>query len=219
MDYRLFNKLIVFDFYPLTPSIVMQDMEKDRTSPDVPQGYQRIATASEVFFSLFFLLWIRRLFSLYEHISLDKSDYRVPHMCNHHHTTTATITTITATTTQPQPLSPPLQPPPHNHSHYNRHRPPPPPPPPFDSMKPVHNKMISGFQALRQARAPVAGLQPATEGSLQISGRTRKPLCYRWYYQALHINPQFLLLFLLFYLSICCYMLYYLLSVFLVLTR
>ncbi|GFO37404.1 hypothetical protein PoB_006390900 [Plakobranchus ocellatus] len=25
----------------------------------------------------------------------------------------------------------------------------------------------------------VAGLEPATEGSLQISGRTRKPLCYR----------------------------------------
>ncbi|GFO00199.1 hypothetical protein PoB_002670400 [Plakobranchus ocellatus] len=41
-----------------------------------------------------------------------------------------------------------------------------------------HNKVISGFQALRQARAPVAGLEPATEGSLQISGRTRKPLCY-----------------------------------------
>ncbi|GFN84935.1 histone-lysine N-methyltransferase SETMAR [Plakobranchus ocellatus] len=40
-------------------------------------------------------------------------------------------------------------------------------------------KVISGFQALRQARAPVAGLEPTTEGSLQISGRTRKPLCYR----------------------------------------
>ncbi|GFO15154.1 hypothetical protein PoB_004165900 [Plakobranchus ocellatus] len=38
--------------------------------------------------------------------------------------------------------------------------------------EPVHNKVISGFQALRQARAPVAGLEPATEGSLQISGRT-----------------------------------------------
>ncbi|GFN79644.1 hypothetical protein PoB_000615000 [Plakobranchus ocellatus] len=38
---------------------------------------------------------------------------------------------------------------------------------------PVHNKVISGFQALRQARAPVTGLEPATEGSLQISGRTR----------------------------------------------
>ncbi|GFO47971.1 hypothetical protein PoB_007447600 [Plakobranchus ocellatus] len=35
----------------------------------------------------------------------------------------------------------------------------------------VHNKMNSGFQALRQSRAPVAGLEPATEGSLQISGR------------------------------------------------
>ncbi|GFN91356.1 ribonuclease hi [Plakobranchus ocellatus] len=45
--------------------------------------------------------------------------------------------------------------------------------------KNIQNKVISGFQALRQARAPVAGLEPATEGSLQISGRTRKPLCYR----------------------------------------
>ncbi|GFO39694.1 hypothetical protein PoB_006619900 [Plakobranchus ocellatus] len=45
--------------------------------------------------------------------------------------------------------------------------------------RPVHNKVISGFQALRQARAPEAGLEPATEGSLQISGWTRKPLCYR----------------------------------------
>ncbi|GFN73845.1 hypothetical protein PoB_000035100 [Plakobranchus ocellatus] len=39
--------------------------------------------------------------------------------------------------------------------------------------KPVHSKGISGFQALRQARAPVAGLESAKEGSLQISGRTR----------------------------------------------
>ncbi|GFO19106.1 hypothetical protein PoB_004561100 [Plakobranchus ocellatus] len=35
---------------------------------------------------------------------------------------------------------------------------------------PVHNKVISGFQALRQARALVVGLEPATEGFLQISG-------------------------------------------------
>ncbi|GFN86623.1 hypothetical protein PoB_001312900 [Plakobranchus ocellatus] len=34
----------------------------------------------------------------------------------------------------------------------------------------VHNKMISGFKALRQAGAPMAGLEPATEGSPQISG-------------------------------------------------
>ncbi|GFO43484.1 hypothetical protein PoB_006998900 [Plakobranchus ocellatus] len=34
---------------------------------------------------------------------------------------------------------------------------------------PVHNKVISDFQALRQARAPVAGLEPTTESSLQIS--------------------------------------------------
>ncbi|GFN95885.1 hypothetical protein PoB_002239100 [Plakobranchus ocellatus] len=40
-------------------------------------------------------------------------------------------------------------------------------------IQPVHNEMISGFQALRQARAPVAGLKPAAAGSLQISGRTR----------------------------------------------
>ncbi|GFO13903.1 hypothetical protein PoB_004040800 [Plakobranchus ocellatus] len=48
----------------------------------------------------------------------------------------------------------------------------------FD-MDPVHNKVISGFQALRRARAPVAGLEPATEKSLQISGRIRWPLCHR----------------------------------------
>ncbi|GFN87012.1 hypothetical protein PoB_001351800 [Plakobranchus ocellatus] len=34
---------------------------------------------------------------------------------------------------------------------------------------PVHNQVISGFEALYQAGAPVAGLEPATEGSLQIS--------------------------------------------------
>ncbi|GFO30541.1 hypothetical protein PoB_005704600 [Plakobranchus ocellatus] len=43
----------------------------------------------------------------------------------------------------------------------------------------VHNKVISGFQALRQARAPLARLEPSTEGLLQTSGRTRKPLCHR----------------------------------------
>ncbi|GFO07706.1 hypothetical protein PoB_003421100 [Plakobranchus ocellatus] len=46
-------------------------------------------------------------------------------------------------------------------------------------IEPVHNKVISGFKALRQAGAPMAGLEPATEGSLQISGRTHKPLCHR----------------------------------------
>ncbi|GFO07149.1 hypothetical protein PoB_003365400 [Plakobranchus ocellatus] len=45
--------------------------------------------------------------------------------------------------------------------------------------KPVHNKVISGFKALRQAGPPMAGLEPATERSLQISGRTHKPLCHR----------------------------------------
>ncbi|GFN78818.1 hypothetical protein PoB_000532400 [Plakobranchus ocellatus] len=32
-----------------------------------------------------------------------------------------------------------------------------------DAMK-VHNKVISGFRALRQARAPVAGLEPRQKG-------------------------------------------------------
>ncbi|GFN85579.1 hypothetical protein PoB_001208500 [Plakobranchus ocellatus] len=36
--------------------------------------------------------------------------------------------------------------------------------------RPVHNKVISGFQALRQARAPVAGLEPATEGPCRSQG-------------------------------------------------
>ncbi|GFO43511.1 hypothetical protein PoB_007001600 [Plakobranchus ocellatus] len=36
-----------------------------------------------------------------------------------------------------------------------------------------------GISGPRQARAPVAGLEPATERSLQISGRTRQPLCHR----------------------------------------
>ncbi|GFN97330.1 hypothetical protein PoB_002383600 [Plakobranchus ocellatus] len=36
-----------------------------------------------------------------------------------------------------------------------------------------HNKVISGFQALRRVRAPMAGLEPGTEGSLQISGQIR----------------------------------------------
>ncbi|GFO41482.1 hypothetical protein PoB_006798700 [Plakobranchus ocellatus] len=35
------------------------------------------------------------------------------------------------------------------------------------------------FSGPRQAREPVAGLEPATEGSLQISGRIRYPLCHR----------------------------------------
>ncbi|GFO20603.1 endothelin-converting enzyme 1 [Plakobranchus ocellatus] len=44
------------------------------------------------------------------------------------------------------------------------------------TVKTVYNKVISGFRALRQARAPAAALEPAIEGSLQISGRTR---CHR----------------------------------------
>ncbi|GFO44077.1 hypothetical protein PoB_007058200 [Plakobranchus ocellatus] len=39
--------------------------------------------------------------------------------------------------------------------------------------------VISGFQALRQARAAVVGLEPATEGSLQISGRILYSLYHR----------------------------------------
>ncbi|GFO50609.1 hypothetical protein PoB_007711400 [Plakobranchus ocellatus] len=45
-------------------------------------------------------------------------------------------------------------------------------PTPRKNVLPVHNKVISGFQDHRLARAPVAGLEPATERSLQISGRT-----------------------------------------------
>ncbi|GFO44454.1 hypothetical protein PoB_007095900 [Plakobranchus ocellatus] len=33
------------------------------------------------------------------------------------------------------------------------------------NIKPVRNKVISGFQAIRQTMAPVAGLEPATEES------------------------------------------------------
>ncbi|GFO05028.1 hypothetical protein PoB_003153300 [Plakobranchus ocellatus] len=43
----------------------------------------------------------------------------------------------------------------------------------------VHNKVTSGFEALRQARPPVVRLKPAPEGSLQISGRIRYPPCHR----------------------------------------
>ncbi|GFN87719.1 hypothetical protein PoB_001422500 [Plakobranchus ocellatus] len=46
----------------------------------------------------------------------------------------------------------------------------------FFCLQPVHNKVISGFQALLQARAPV--LELATEGSLQISGGLRHPMCH-----------------------------------------
>ncbi|GFO48607.1 hypothetical protein PoB_007511200 [Plakobranchus ocellatus] len=44
----------------------------------------------------------------------------------------------------------------------------------WDNYKPVHNKVISGFEALRQARARVVWLDPAIERSLQISGRREK---------------------------------------------
>ncbi|GFO48359.1 hypothetical protein PoB_007486400, partial [Plakobranchus ocellatus] len=42
--------------------------------------------------------------------------------------------------------------------------------------------------ALRQAEAPMAGLDPTTEKSLQISGRTRTPLCYVFSSQTLSMN-------------------------------
>ncbi|GFO28454.1 interferon-gamma-inducible lysosomal thiol reductase [Plakobranchus ocellatus] len=43
---------------------------------------------------------------------------------------------------------------------------------------PVQKKVTSGFLALRQIRAPMAELEPATEGSLRISERIRYPLCH-----------------------------------------
>ncbi|GFN86882.1 hypothetical protein PoB_001338800 [Plakobranchus ocellatus] len=39
--------------------------------------------------------------------------------------------------------------------------------------------MISAFRVLSQARTPVVGLEPVTEGSLQISGRIRYPPCHQ----------------------------------------
>ncbi|GFO28661.1 hypothetical protein PoB_005516600 [Plakobranchus ocellatus] len=40
------------------------------------------------------------------------------------------------------------------------------------------------FKALRQAGTPMAGPEPATEGSQQIPGRTHKPLCHRRPYRS-----------------------------------
>ncbi|GFO00597.1 hypothetical protein PoB_002710200 [Plakobranchus ocellatus] len=42
-----------------------------------------------------------------------------------------------------------------------------------------HNKLTSGFHAHCQARAPLVGLEFATDRSLHISGRIRYPLCHR----------------------------------------
>ncbi|GFO36905.1 hypothetical protein PoB_006341000 [Plakobranchus ocellatus] len=52
---------------------------------------------------------------------------------------------------------------------------------------PVHIKVISGFKALRQAGAPMVGLEPSREGSLQILGRVTlrrrlSRLCHHNYY-------------------------------------
>ncbi|GFN79695.1 phytanoyl-coa dioxygenase 1-like [Plakobranchus ocellatus] len=46
-------------------------------------------------------------------------------------------------------------------------------------IKPDHNKVISSFRNLRQAKTLAAGLELATEGSPEISGRIRYPLCHR----------------------------------------
>ncbi|GFO04693.1 hypothetical protein PoB_003119800 [Plakobranchus ocellatus] len=46
-------------------------------------------------------------------------------------------------------------------------------------MEPVHNKVISSFQALCQARAPESGLEPTTAGSQQISGWASYPLSHQ----------------------------------------
>ncbi|GFO01066.1 hypothetical protein PoB_002757100 [Plakobranchus ocellatus] len=42
-----------------------------------------------------------------------------------------------------------------------------------------HNKVISDFQVLCQARVPEAKLKPATEGSLKISGQVCYPLSHK----------------------------------------
>ncbi|GFN97920.1 glucose dehydrogenase [acceptor] [Plakobranchus ocellatus] len=39
--------------------------------------------------------------------------------------------------------------------------------------------VISGFHALRQVRASVAGLEPVTDGFSQIAGQIRYPLYHR----------------------------------------
>ncbi|GFO00673.1 hypothetical protein PoB_002717800 [Plakobranchus ocellatus] len=44
----------------------------------------------------------------------------------------------------------------------------------FKQLKSVHNKVISGFEALHQAGV-MAGLDPATEGSLQSHGASQWP--------------------------------------------
>ncbi|GFO26672.1 hypothetical protein PoB_005317700 [Plakobranchus ocellatus] len=43
----------------------------------------------------------------------------------------------------------------------------------------VHDKVISRLRAFRKARAPVAGLELASKGSLQISGRVSYLLCHQ----------------------------------------
>ncbi|GFO42555.1 hypothetical protein PoB_006906000 [Plakobranchus ocellatus] len=49
----------------------------------------------------------------------------------------------------------------------------------FFPVKLVYCKVISGFQAVRQAGASVAGLEPSTEGSQQISGQANHSLCHQ----------------------------------------
>ncbi|GFO46313.1 hypothetical protein PoB_007281800 [Plakobranchus ocellatus] len=43
----------------------------------------------------------------------------------------------------------------------------------------VHKKVISGLHAIRQARAPGAALEAATDGSLQTPGRVLYQLCHQ----------------------------------------
>ncbi|GFO41737.1 hypothetical protein PoB_006824200 [Plakobranchus ocellatus] len=43
-------------------------------------------------------------------------------------------------------------------------------------LQPVHSEVILDFQALQEAGTPVAGLNLATEGFLQISGQVCYPL-------------------------------------------
>ncbi|GFO48804.1 hypothetical protein PoB_007530900 [Plakobranchus ocellatus] len=53
--------------------------------------------------------------------------------------------------------------------------------------EPVHNKVISGFQVIFQARALVAGLEPAAQEFEQSSGWVRFSLCPR----GPHFNTDF----------------------------
>ncbi|GFN89264.1 hypothetical protein PoB_001577000 [Plakobranchus ocellatus] len=49
----------------------------------------------------------------------------------------------------------------------------------INTRKPDHNDMIPGFQAFRQARAPVAGLESTTEGPDRYQGGFAIQFCHR----------------------------------------